>query len=150
MSETETSQQDESTGDVEHAPHSSADYEDMDYTDTRGIRIFDRDWTCPNCGPDGELMFRPGSKNTCATCFWVINGRNNDYVLDDWPLKYRHAQRLLAEQGDDWHGSPGDVATRLRDHFDRPEEAEQAFRQLTDGEDESRADTVTLTSLGEF
>lgn len=129
----------ESTDDIEHVPHSSADYDDMDYVDDRGIRIFDEDWTCPNCGDDGKLMFRPGSKNTCAECFWVINGRNNDYVLSDWPLKYRQAQQLLAEMGDDWHGTPGTVGTNLRKHFDRPEEAESAWREkngreaVTDG-----------------
>jgi len=116
---------------IEYRPHSSADYDDMDYVDDRGIRVFDEDWTCPNCGDDGKMMFRPGSKNTCTECFWVLNGRNNDYVLDDWPLKYRDAQRLLAELGDDWHGTPGTVSTRLRNHFDSPEEAEQAFREMT-------------------
>lgn len=40
---------------VSHAPHSSAGYDDMDYVDDRGIRIFDRDWTCPNCGDDGAF-----------------------------------------------------------------------------------------------
>lgn len=117
-------------GGVEHVPHSSADYEDLDYVDGRGIRIFDENWTCPNCGDSGKLMFRPGSKNTCATCFWVIGGEYNGHTLVDWPLKYRQAQRLLAALGDDWHGTPGDVGTRLRKHFDKPEEADAAYRKL--------------------
>ena len=139
-----------SEDEVEHVPHSSADYDDMDYVDERGIRIFDQDWTCPNCADDGELMFRPGSKNTCATCFWVINGRNNDYVLPDWPLKYRDAQRLLADLGDDWHGTPGTVGTRLRRHFDRPEDAEVAFREMIDGDQSVAADGSGFTTLGDF
>ncbi|RDZ53093.1 hypothetical protein C5C07_15270 [Haloferax sp. Atlit-4N] len=117
---------------VEHVPHSSADYDDMDYVDDRGVRIFDTNWTCPNCGDVGELMFRPGSKNTCATCFWVIDGPYNDFVLRDWPLKYRDAQRLLASMGEDWHGTPGTVATRLHAHFDSGFEAEQAWQNLLD------------------
>jgi hypothetical protein len=133
---------------VEYRPHSSADYEDMDYVDERGIRVFDEDWTCPNCGDDGKMMFRPGSKNTCTECFWVLNGRKNDYVLEDWPLKYRHAQQLLAELGDDWHGTPGSVATNLRKHFDHPEEAEQAFRQFNNGE--KVATDGGTTTLGDF
>lgn len=138
-----------SEDEVEHVPHSSADYDDMDYVDERGIRIFDRDWECPNCGDGGELMFRPGSKNTCATCFWVIGGQYNDHVLADWPLKYRDAQRLLAELGDDWHGTPGTVGTNLRKHFDRPEEAEAAFREMMGGERSVRGDGG-VTTLGEF
>lgn len=135
---------------VEHVPHSSADYDDMEFTDERGIRIFDSDWTCPNCGDDGKLMFRPGSKNTCATCFWVINGRYNDHVLDDWPLKYRAAQRILAERGDKWHGTPGSVSTCLRKHFDRPEEAEQAYRELLNEEQKTAATDGGVTTLGDF
>ena len=138
-----------STEQIEHVPHSSADYDDMDYVDERGIRIFDRHWTCPNCGDDGELMFRPGSMNTCATCFWVIGGQNNEYVLKDWPLKYRDAQRLLADLGDSWHGTPGSVGTALRKHFDRPEEAEAAFKNLLDGEKQTRTDGG-FTTLGDF
>lgn len=132
---------------VEHVPHSSADYDDMDYTDDRGIRIFDRHWTCPNCGDAGELMFRPGSKNTCATCFWVIGGRYNDHVLEDWPLKYRDAQRLLAELGDDWYGTPGDVANRLWKHFDKPEEAEARFRKMNGG---ASLESGGVQTLGDF
>jgi len=139
----------EPSAEIKYRPHSSADYDDMDYTDERGIRVFNEDWTCPNCGDDGKMMFRPGSKNTCTECFWVLNGRNNDYVLDDWPLKYRHAQMLLAERGDDWHGTPGTVAANLRKYFDRPEEAEQAFRELMDGKRDVATDGGT-TTLGDF
>ncbi len=108
-----------------HIPQTSAD--EYEYIDERNIKIADADWNCPECGDAGELMHRPGSKNTCATCFWVRNGRHNDLVLDDWPLKYRQAQRLLAAMGDKWHGTPGDVASRLWKHFDRPEEAATAI-----------------------
>lgn len=133
-----------------HIPHSSADYDDMDYVDDRGIRVYKEDWTCPNCGDDGKLMFRPGSKSTCTECFWVVNGQYNDYVLNDWPLKYRDAQRLLAERSsDDWHGTPGSVSTNLRKYFDSPEEAEAAFRQLVDGGRE-RATDGGVTTLGDF
>lgn len=114
---------------IEHEPHSSADYDDMEYVDERGIRVFDSSWTCPNCGDDGKMMYRPGSLNTCTECFWVVNGQYNDFVLDDWPLKYRQAQQLLAEYGDDWHGTPGSVSTALRKHFDNPHEAEMAYRE---------------------
>jgi hypothetical protein len=134
---------------VEHVPHSSADYDDMEYVDDRGIRIFDESWTCPNCGDDGKLMFRPGSKNTCTECFWVLNGRYNDYVLDDWPLKYRHAQALLAERGDNWHGTPGSVSTALRKYFDRPEEADQAWREHTQNEAVADGGPTGVT-LGDF
>jgi hypothetical protein len=130
---------------IVHEPHSSADFDDMDYVDERGIRIFDRRWECPNCGDDGELMFRPGSKNTCATCFWVLNGTYNDYVFDDWPLKYRHAQRLLAELGDDWHGTPGSVSTRLRQHFDSGVEAAEAFEDVLDGEISAKGKSGSTT-----
>lgn len=141
---------DQQTDHVPHVPHSSADYDDMDYVDERGIRVFDREWTCTNCGEDGELMFRPGSLNTCTRCFWVIDGQYNDYVLSDWPLKYRDAQRLLAELGDDWHGTPGTVGTLLRKHFDRPEEAERAFRELLSGDPMATDGGTTGTTLGDF
>jgi len=121
----------------------------MEYVDDRGIRIFDRDWTCPNCGDDGELMFRPGSKNTCATCFWVLNGRNNEYILEDWKLKYRHAQRLLASMGDEWHGTPGSVATRLWRHFDSAQEAVIAFERLLSQERTEETDQ-SPTVLSDF
>jgi len=134
---------------IEYQPHSSADFDDMDYVDERGIRIFDHHWTCPNCGDDGEMMFRPGSKNTCATCFWVLNGRHNEHVLDDWNLKYRQAQRLLASRGDKWHGTPGSVATRLRQHFDGPHEAVAAFEGLLDAGESVSSDQSTAT-LGDF
>ena len=131
-----------------HIPHSSAD--DIEYVDERGIRIFKSNWECPNCGDEGELMYRPGSKSTCAKCFWVVNGQYNDFVLADWPLKYRDAQHLLAELGDDWYGTPGDIGTRLRKHFDRPEEAAAKMQELkknaravTDGGDRP-------TTLGDF
>lgn len=122
--------------DLEQVPHSSADVDSVDYVDERGLRIFDRDWTCPNCGEVGQLLFRPGSKSTCGTCFWVVDGRYNDHVLEDWPLRYRDAQRLLAARGDDWGGSPGTVATRLRRRFDQPHEAMLAMESLheTDAE----------------
>jgi ribosomal protein S27AE len=136
--------------DIEHEPHSSADFGDMDYTDDRGIRVFDRNWTCPNCGDDGELMFRPNSKNTCTRCFWVINGRYNNHVLRDWPLLYRHAQQLLAELGDDWYGTPGDVANRLHDHFDRPEMAEAAWRNSEAAGDLATDGGSEFTTLGDF
>lgn len=134
---------------VEHVPHSSADYDDMEYVDDRGIRIFDSGWTCPNCGDRGELMFRPGSKNTCATCFWVIGGRYNDLVLEDFPLKYRAGQRLLADLGDQWHGTPGSVENRLRVHFDRPEEADRAYRELVKDQRSPPTDGGVAT-LGDF
>lgn len=102
----------------------------VEYVDRRGIRVADTHWTCPNCGIDGELMYRPGSKDTCATCFWVIDGQNNDYVLPDWPLKYRQAQRLLAGNGLSWGGTPGNVGTELRKLYDSPEEAAAELREL--------------------
>lgn len=138
-----------SSEEIEHEPHSSADYDDMDYVDGRRIRIFDCHWTCPNCGDDGELMFRPGSLNTCAMCFWVIDGQYNDYVLSDWPLRYRDAQRLLADLGDDWHETPGTMGTLLRKHFDRPEEAEAAFKVRLDEERSVRGDGG-VTTLDDF
>ncbi|MCL9818368.1 hypothetical protein [Natronocalculus amylovorans] len=136
-------------GEIEYRPHSSADFDDMDYVDERGIRIFDRHWTCPNCGDDGEMMFRPGSKNTCAMCFWVLNGHKNDYILDDWNLKYRHAQRLLARLDDKWHGTPGTVSTRLRYHFDSAHEAVLAFESLLNN-GESVGSGESVVTLGDF
>lgn len=121
----------------------------MEFVDERGIRIFDSDWTCPNCGDDGQLMFRPGSKNTCATCFWVLHGQYNDYVLNDWPLKYRQAQRLLASRGRDWHGTPGSVSTLLRQEFDRPEQAEAAYRDLLNNNVATDGGTGG-TTMGDF
>lgn len=121
--------------------HSADKYE---YVDERGIRIADRDWECPNCGSDGKLMHRPGSKNTCATCFWVQNGRYNDHVLADWPLLHRQGQRLLAANGEPWHGTPGDVGTRLRQIFDTPSEAETAIKRLqTQTTDEQGGERTT-------
>lgn len=136
---------DRSTPGIEHEPHSSADFDDMEYVDERGIRIFDSDWTCPNCGDRGELMFRPGSLNTCARCFWVIDGQYNDFVLEDWPLLYRQGQRLLAAEGMTWHGTPGSVGTQLRQLYDKPEEAAKAIEQLQDEEPVS-----SVATLGDF
>lgn len=84
------------------------------YEDTRGIRIADDEWECPNCGDEGKLMHRPGSKLTCATCFWVVGGNYNDHELNDFSFSYRDAQRYLAAIGEPWHGTPGDVGTRMR------------------------------------
>lgn len=66
-------------------------------------------------------MERPGSLNTCATCFWVVGGENNEYELSDFDLTYRQAQRLLDLCDEDWHGTPGDIGTRLRHVFGHPE-----------------------------
>ena len=77
--------------------------------------------TCPNCG--AEFMDRPGNLPTCSQCFWVVDGENNDYVLPDWGIKYRHAQMLLDALGEDWHGTPGTVGTRLYEVFDDPDKA---------------------------
>lgn len=112
----------------EHIPQTSAD--PYEYEDDRGIRIADEDWECPNCGEHGRLMWRPGSKNTCATCFWVRDGQYNDYVLPDWPLDYREAQQLLAYIGEQWYGTPGDIGTRLRAHFDSRGEVFELFRRF--------------------
>ena len=125
-----------------HIPQTSAD--PYEYEDERGIRIADSDWECPHCGDNGKLMHRPGSKNTCTTCFWVRNGHYNDHVLRDFPLQYRQAQRLLASMGEKWHGTPGDIGTRLRQFFDRPEEAAQALRDLREEE------PFNLTTLGDY
>ena len=126
-----------------HIPQTSAD--PYEYIDERNIRIADSSWDCPNCGEDGILMHRPGSKNTCATCFFVRNGHYNDHVLRGWPLKYRQAQRLLASMGEAWHGTPGDIGTRLRQFFDRQEEAAVAMQELQTDEP-----VVGVTSLGDF
>lgn len=135
--------------DIDYRPHTSADRHKVDYVDDRGIRILDADWQCPNCGDDGELMFRPGSKNTCARCFWVLNGSKNDLILNDWQLKYRDAQRLLASLGEPWHGTPGSVSNRLRQNFDRPEEAEQAWRDEIEGDVATDGGSMGVT-LGDF
>jgi hypothetical protein len=129
-----------------HIPHSSAD--DIEYVDRRGISIFKSDWDCPNCGDDGELMYRPGSKSTCAKCFWVVNGSYNDHVLRDWPLTFRDAQKLLADREMDWHGTPGDVANRLHGLFDRPEEAAVEFQGNSGGEFGTKP--LNATQLGDF
>lgn len=139
----------EESAEVEHVPHNSADRDGIEYIDDRGIRVFDEDWTCPNCGDAGKLMFRPGSKNTCTECFWVVNGQYNDYVLDHWGLKYRHAQALLANRGDDWSGTPGSVATLLRQHFDRTEQAQQAWRDYSRNTAVADGGTTGAT-LGDF
>lgn len=122
----------ETAAEREHIPQTSAD--PIEYVDERGIKIADSDWDCPHCGDRGMLMWRPGSKNTCATCFWVNGGQYNDYVLSDWPLLYRQGQRLLAAAGEDWYGTPGSVGTALRRLFDRPEEAAMAIVELQDEE----------------
>ena len=126
----------------DHIPQTSAD--PYEYEDERGIRISDSDWECPNCGDNGKLMHRPGSKNTCTTCFWVRGGGYNDEVLRDFPMTYRQAQRLLAAMCERWHGTPGDIESRLRQFFDRPEEAAQALRDLREVE------AFSLTTLGNF
>lgn len=113
----------------DHIPQTSAD--PFAYEDARGIRIADPDWTCPECGPHGQLMHRPGSKNTCATCFWVRDGQYNDHTLADWPLTYRQGQALLAAQGAFWGGTPGDVGTELRAHYD-PQNPASALHALQD------------------
>lgn len=140
---------------IEHQPHSSADFDDMEYVDERGIRIFESEWCCPNCDDDGELMFRPGSKNTCATCFWVLNGQYNDYVLDDWNMRYRDAQRLLASRGAEWGGTPGTISTRMRREFDNTNQAIRVLEKhlkstrRKDTSKETQGDTEART-LTEF
>lgn len=112
----------------DHIPQSSADT--YEHVDDRGIKIAKRNWTCPSCGDEGQLMHRPGSKNTCATCFWVRDGQYNNHVLADWPLLYTQGQRLLAAHGEPWGGTPGDVGTQLRRLFDTTEEATAALKDL--------------------
>lgn len=97
-----------------------------EYEDPRGIRITDPTWDCPDCGENGRLMYRPGSKNTCATCFHVVNGRNNESELADLGVSYRTGQLLLAEMGEQWHGTPGDVSNRLRSLIGGPEAVQSA------------------------
>lgn len=101
-----------------------------EYEDSRGIRIKNSDWDCPDCDNRGELIYRPGSKNTCATCFYVKNGRNNNFVLKDFGIGYREGQRLLAAIGEDWARTPGGVANALRTHFDSTEDATDAALRL--------------------
>lgn len=127
----------------EHIPQTSAD--PIELVDERGVKLADSEWGCPHCGERGALMWRPGSKNTCATCFWVNGGQYNDYVLPDWPLLYRQGQRLLAAAGEPWHGTPGDIGTRLRTLFDRPEEAAMAIQDLQNEEP-----VTSVETLGEF
>lgn len=100
-----------------------------EYQDSRGIKIADADWDCPDCN-DGRLMHRPGSKDTCATCFYVVNGRHNAHRLSDYALTKREAQQLLAEMGEPWHGTPGDIENRLRYLFDSPAAAAQAHAEM--------------------
>lgn len=137
------------THEKEHIPQTSAD--DYEYIDSRGIKIADSHWDCPNCGNNGMLMHRPGSKNTCANCFWVIGGVNNDYVLNDWPLLYRDAQRLLAAMNETWHGTPGSVGTELYRLFDSKTEVETKFKQIVGNTPEQNEQQDTKhTSLTDF
>lgn len=101
-----------------------------EYEDARGIRIDDPTWDCPGCSENGRLMYRPGSKDTCATCFHVVNGRKNDLVLDNLRIDYRTGQRLLAAEGEDWHGSPGTVSNTLRRVFGSEDAVVEAASSL--------------------
>lgn len=94
--------------------------------------VLDADWSCPNCGDRGQLMDRPGSKDTCANCFWVVGGRYNDHRLRDFDLTFRQAQRLLHALGEPWHGTPGDLGTRLRGVFDSPMAANRLLADIRD------------------
>lgn len=80
----------------------------------------DYSWTCPNCGDDGILMDRAGSKDTCQNCLFVVGGDYNDHELSDYDLTYRQGQRLLFILGWEWSGTPGDVENRLRGAFSHP------------------------------
>lgn len=82
--------------------------------------VLDTDWACPNCGDAGVLLDRPGSKDTCGNCLYVVGGENNDYRLRDFDLTYREARRLLAILGEQWAGPPGSVGTELRSVFKSP------------------------------
>lgn len=82
--------------------------------DGQTVEVEDPEWECPNCGDDGALMHRPGSKDTCATCFWVVGGNHNDRTLADFDVTFRQAQRLLYTFDYEWWGTPGDLGTRLR------------------------------------
>lgn len=104
-----------------------------EYEDARGIKIADADWDCPDC-TDGRLMHRPGSKDTCATCFYVVNGEYNAHRLSDYALSKREAQQLLAEMGEAWHGNPGDIENRLRYLFDSPAAAAQEYAERFENE----------------
>jgi hypothetical protein len=104
-----------------------------EYIDSRGIKIADSHWTCPNCGDDGELVYNNGGLDRCATCFWVVDGPHNSYVLKDWPLTYRNAQRLLAALKEDWWGTPGTIGTRLHAHFETTTQLETEWRRVIRG-----------------
>ena len=59
-------------------------------------------------------MYRLGSKDTCAVCFYIVDGRHNSYILDNFGITFREGQRIFASKGTKWYGTPGDVASRLR------------------------------------
>lgn len=133
----------------EHIPQTSAD--DYEYTDQRGIKIADSAWECPICGSNGKLMHRPGSKNTCANCFWVHEGKYNDYVLKDFKILFSDAQRLLADRGENWSGTPGDISNRLRDVFGSKQQVQKAHIELTNIDREYSPDTEgTPSQLSDF
>lgn len=66
---------------------------------------------CPECG--NELHKPRAGKVRCERCFYVVNGRNNDTVLDRFGLSYREARRLLRTLGHDHHGTPGSIGNKL-------------------------------------
>ncbi|WP_435147672.1 hypothetical protein [Halobaculum sp. P14] len=71
------------------------------------------DWTCPNCGDDGEPMTRHGSDVTCANCLHV-DGAANDKSLWNYDLTVRQARRVLHVLDEPWNGTPETVEARLR------------------------------------
>lgn len=77
------------------------------------LQIESRDYDCPNCSR-GLKMYRPGSKTTCANCFWVVGSQYNDHVLADFDMTVPQARRLLAALGKHWHGTPGSLGSALR------------------------------------
>ena len=91
--------------------------------------VANADWNCPNCD-HGKLMYRPGSKATCASCFHVVNGQYNGHELRDFDLTFRQARRLLHALGEPWGGTPGDLGTRLRGVFDSPMAANRLLADL--------------------
>jgi hypothetical protein len=84
-----------------------------EYEDDRGIRVEEPEWDCPNCDC-GAKMYRPASKDTCANCLYVVDGRHNEESLPNMPISARSARWMLAQLGEPWHGSPGSLETSLR------------------------------------
>lgn len=79
----------------------------------KGVPVEPTGKDCPHC-PDGELVKPRSEVEQCPDCLFVNNPMHMGNELQDFNLTHRQGRLLLRTFGYDFHGTAGDIGTRLR------------------------------------